>query len=115
MPLLKLEVTAAIPEPKRSTLLKQLSRLVANGVGKPEEYVMVTVNQTDILMAGQAGNAAFIDLRSIGGISADINRKLTEDLCDLLETQLQIPPDRVYVAFTNVQATDWGWNGSTFG
>jgi phenylpyruvate tautomerase len=115
MPLLKLETTVAVPEKQRGALMGQLSRLVAEAIGKPEEYVMVALSQTEILMAGKPGKAAFVDLRSIGGLGSDTNRKLTEGLCDVLETELQVPPDRVYVVFTDVRATDWGWNGATFG
>jgi hypothetical protein len=33
----------------------------------------------------------------------------------LLNDSLGIPPDRVYLNFTDVGAGHWGWNGSTFG
>jgi phenylpyruvate tautomerase PptA (4-oxalocrotonate tautomerase family) len=48
-------------------------------------------------------------------LSGDTNRKLTERICDVLEESLAIPPDRVYATFTDVQASNWGWNGATFG
>jgi len=115
MPLLKLETTVSIPDAKKTVLMSHLSRLVGEIIGKPEEYVMVTVGQTEIIMGGKAGKAAFIDLRSIGGLGGDTNRKLTEGVCDVLETELQIPPDRIYIAFTDVNASYWGWNGATFG
>ena len=115
MPLLKLETTANLSDQSRTDLLTKLSRIVAETLGKPEEYVMVTVTHSDILMSGQPGHAAFVDLRSIGGLSGDTNRKLTERICDVLEESLAIPPDRVYANFTDVQASNWGWSGATFG
>jgi phenylpyruvate tautomerase PptA (4-oxalocrotonate tautomerase family) len=89
--------------------------LAVTSVGKTEKYVMVIVSQSDILMSGQPGHAAFVDLRSIGGLSDGTNRKLTERICDALEESLAIPPDRVYAIFADVQASHWGWNGATFG
>lgn len=115
MPLLKLETTVNLSGQSRTDLLRKLSRIVAETIGKPEEYVMVTVSHSDILMSGQPGDAAFVDLRSIGGLSDDTNRKLTERICDLLQESLTISPDRVYTTFTDVQASHWGWNGATFG
>ena len=115
MPLLKLETTVNLSGQSQTDLLTKLSRIVAETIGKPEEYVMVTVSHSDILMSGQPGHAAFVDLRSIGGLSDDTNRKLTERICDVLEESLAIPPDRVYATFTDVQASNWGWNGATFG
>jgi hypothetical protein len=54
-------------------------------------------------------------IRSIGGLSGDVNRKLSQQVCKLLNDSLGIPPDRVYLNFTDVGAGNWGWNGSTFG
>jgi phenylpyruvate tautomerase len=115
MPLLKLETTVNLSGQSRTDLLTKLSRIVAETIGKPEKYVMVIVSHSDILMSGQPGHAAFVDLRSIGGLSDDTNRKLTERICDVLEESLAVPPDRVYATFTDVQASNWGWNGATFG
>ena len=115
MPLVKLETTVAITGEVRASLLPTLSRLVGETLSKPEEYVMVTVNQTSILMSGHPGDAAFVDIRSIGGLNASVNRQLSQKICQLLNQSLAIPPNRVYLNFTDVQAENWGWNGHTFG
>jgi phenylpyruvate tautomerase PptA (4-oxalocrotonate tautomerase family) len=115
MPLLKLETTVALPEDKRKALLASLSKAVAGTIGKPEQYVLVTVSQTAMLMSGKAGDAAFVDIRSIGGLTDDVNRKLSQQICKLLNDSLGLPPDRVYLNFTDVEANHWGWDGSTFG
>lgn len=115
MPLLKLETNVALSRENQESLLAGLSRIVAHTIGKPEEYVMVTVNPAGILMSGKTGDAAFVDLRSIGGLSETVNRQLSEKLCRFLNQSLGVPPDRVYLNFTEVEASDWGWNGKTFG
>jgi phenylpyruvate tautomerase len=115
MPLLRLETTAVIPEGKQKALLVSLSRAVAETIGKPEQYVMVTASQVAMLMSGKPGDGAFVDLRSIGGLSDEVSRKLSQQVCTLLKDSLGIPPDRVYLNFTDVDAGNWGWNGSTFG
>ena len=48
-------------------------------------------------------------------LGEDVNRKLSQQVCRLLEDSLGISPDRVYLNFTDVDAGNWGWNGSTFG
>lgn len=115
MPLLKLETTVALSEEKRNALLTSLSKAVAGATGKPEQYVMVTISQSAMLMSGQGGNAAFVDVRGIGGLSASVNRKLSDQVCKLLKEVLELAPERVYLNFTEVEADNWGWNGSTFG
>jgi phenylpyruvate tautomerase PptA (4-oxalocrotonate tautomerase family) len=115
MPLLKLETTVLVPEDKRKALLASLSKAVAGTIGKPEQYVMVTIGQAAMSMSGKPGDAAFVDIRSIGGLSGDVNRKLSQQVCKLLADSLGLPPDRVYLNFTDVDAGSWGWNGNTFG
>jgi len=115
MPLLKLETTVRVPEDKQKTLLASLSKAVAVAIGKPEQYVMVTIGQAEMLMSGKPGDAAFVDIRSIGGLSGDVNRKLALQICKLLTDALGLSPDRVYLNFTDVDGSAWGWNGSTFG
>ena len=68
-----------------------------------------------MLMSGKSGEAAFVDIRGIGGLNGETNRKLSQQVCTLLLDSLGISPDRVYLNFTDVEAGNWGWNGSTFG
>jgi phenylpyruvate tautomerase len=115
MPLLRLETSVALPEDKRKALLAALSKAVAETIGKPEQYVVVSASPAAMLMSGKPGDGAFVDLRSIGGLSDEVNRKLSQQVCRLLKDSLGISPDRVYLNFTDVDAGNWGWNGSTFG
>jgi len=115
MPLLKLETTVPLPEEKTKPLLTALSKAVAAVIGKPEQYVLITANRSDMVMSGKAGDAAFVDIRSIGGLNGNTNRKLSQQICKLLEDSLGIASDRVYLNFTDIEAGNWGWNGSTFG
>ncbi len=115
MPLLKLETTAALAEGQRQQLLASLSKIVADAIGKPEQYVMVTISPADIQMSGKPGDAAFVDVRSIGGLSAEVNRRLSEKVCAVLAQSLRMPANRIYLNFTDVEGSNWGWNGNTFG
>ena len=115
MPLLALQTSVRLTNQQRYNLLAPLSQLVAEGIGKPERYVMVMVSEAAMLMAGAESSAAYVEIRSIGGLNSAVNRQLSERLCALLKEQLGIPPDRVYIGFTNVSAENWGWNGGTFG
>ena len=105
----------ALSEEQRRNLLGSLSKAVATAIGKPEQYVMVSLSQSAMLMSGKGGEAAFVDIRSIGGLDHGVNRKLSQQVCKLLNDSLGIDPDRIYLNFTDVEAGNWGWNGSTFG
>jgi len=115
MPLKKLETTFALADDKKKALLASLSKIVGGTSGKPEQYVMVVVSPAAILMSGKPGDAAFVDIRSIGGLSDEVNGQLSQKIGDLLKESLGVSPDRVYLNFTDVPASHWGWNGDTFG
>ncbi len=115
MPLLKLETTVALSNEMKNAVLASLSKIVAGTIGKPEQYVMVVINPAAMLMSGKPGDAAFVDIRSIGGLGDDVNRRLSQKIGSLLSESLGVPPDRIYLNFTDVPAANWGWNGDTFG
>jgi phenylpyruvate tautomerase PptA (4-oxalocrotonate tautomerase family) len=115
MPLLKLETTAALTDDMHAALLASLSKIVAETIDKPEQYVMVSINPAVILMSGKGGDAAFVDIRSIGGLNGEVPRTLTKRICHALNRSLGIPQDRIYLNFSDLKAANWGWNGDTFG
>ena len=115
MPLIKLEVPSTVSNEQCNKLLPTLSEMLSEMTGKPEKYVMATVSKTAPMMAGEPGPAAFADIRGIGGFTPAVNKKISQALCSLLNDALQMPPDRVYMTFTDVPAANWGFNGGTFG
>jgi phenylpyruvate tautomerase PptA (4-oxalocrotonate tautomerase family) len=76
---------------------------------------MVTIAPAAILMSGKPGDAAFVDVRSIGGLNDGVNRQLAQKIGTLLKESLGVSPDRIYLNFTDVPAGNWGWNNDTFG
>jgi phenylpyruvate tautomerase PptA (4-oxalocrotonate tautomerase family) len=115
MPLLKLQTSVAVAGEQKKRLLAELSKTLAQVTGKPENYVMVALEAGDLLMAGTAGPAAFVDIRGIGGLTKPVNAKLAKVVGDLLKKELGIEPERTYLNFSDVAAHNWGWNGATFG
>ncbi|MCL5097319.1 MAG: phenylpyruvate tautomerase MIF-related protein [Candidatus Omnitrophica bacterium] len=114
MPLLKLYLPAMPAEEKGRELLAALSAIVTECTGKPEQYVMTTLHPGSLMMSGQPGAAALAEIRSIGGLTPDVNRQISRKVCHLLEQSLGIPPNRVYLNFKELRAGDWGWNSNTF-
>jgi len=114
MPLMKIETSVPVAAEKRNPIMSQASRILADVTSKPERYVMVVLEESDFLMAGDTGPAAFVEIRGIGGLTKTVNARLAQELCSLLERELNIPRARVYLNFLDVAATNWGWNGSTF-
>jgi phenylpyruvate tautomerase PptA (4-oxalocrotonate tautomerase family) len=113
MPLLKVQTSVEIADEK--DILTTLSKAVAETTGKPEKYVMVTLEKGSLLMAAEMGDAAFVEVHGIGGIGGETNKKLSQRICGILNDKLSIPENRTYINFFDIPASDWGWNSSTFG
>ncbi len=115
MPLIKIHVSCQLNNEKKQELLTSATKIISAVTGKPETYVMSMIEPADIALAGKSGPAAFVDIRGIGGLGPDINQKLSARICDLLNKSLGIPGNRVYLNFTDVPASNWGWDSQTFG
>src|SRR5690349_19387535 len=114
MPLLRIQTSATVPDGKRDALLQNFSRMIAQQLGKPEQYLMVSLEaERAMVFAGTSEPAAFLDLRAIG-LPASKTGQLAALLCDLAKAELGVAKERVYINFTDVPANLWGWNGETF-
>ncbi|HYE34890.1 phenylpyruvate tautomerase MIF-related protein [Methylocaldum sp.] len=114
MPYLTMQINRPVAPDQRESLLVAASRLLAKELGKPEAYVMVSLNgDVPMLFAGTSEPAAYVELKSIG-LPAVQTKSLSRTICGLLEQQLKISPARVYIEFTDIKGSHWGWNGGTF-
>jgi len=113
MPMLSIHTNVERP-PQTAELLGQLSRAVSEMLGKPERYVMISLAcSADMMFAGDDRPLAYLELKSIG-LPEHQTRGFSETLCRLMEQHLGVPPDRVYIEFSNASRNLWGWNRGTF-
>jgi phenylpyruvate tautomerase PptA (4-oxalocrotonate tautomerase family) len=115
MPLVRIETTVIPNEDQRQKLLASLSKTAAETIGKPEQYVMVSITPAAMLMSGKPGAAAFVEIRSIGGLNTTVTTALSQKISAFLGESLQIPQDRIFLNFVEFEAGNWGWNGETLG
>jgi phenylpyruvate tautomerase len=114
MPFLKIQTNQSLPLDGARNLARKASALVAKQLGKPESYVMTSVeNNPAMTFAGTDEPLAFLELKSIGlpeSITADTSRAL----CELVSSETAIDPARIYIEFTNAERSMWGWDKGTF-
>lgn len=114
MPLLKIETNILLENDQQARLLQNASQAVAEMLGKPERYVMVTIeHNAAMLFAGNSEPLAYLELKSIG-LPASKTSEFSSQLAALLTTETGISADRIYIEFADAPRTLWGWNGSTF-
>ena len=115
MPYLSIFTNARVVDARQSELLAAASRTVASQLGKPENYVMVSLAAGQRLaFAGSEEPAAFLELRSIGLPDAKRGSLCTE-LTDLIAEFCGIARDRIFLVMVDVDAKLWSHDGKTFG
>ena len=114
MPLLRIQTNRPLGADILRELPKLASQRVAALLGKPERYVMVTLEHNPaMLFAGTDAPLAYLELKSIGLPTARTG-ELSKGLCELVGQQLGIAQDRIYIEFANASGNLWGWDGGTF-
>jgi len=117
MPLIELDTSCDLSDAdKRQALAQTLSALAAEGIGKPEQYVMACVrDKVAMSMSGTADPGALVTIKSIGGLSKAVNQTLAGRITQVLQDELAVPKERIYLTFEELAPTNWAWNGNTFG
>ena len=114
MPLLKIQINQSLTDEQQVELLNEGSKLVAQELGKPEQYVMVIVEPAAPMMfAGSTEPTAYLELKSIG-LPETKTQQLSSSLCQLIEEITGIDKARIYIEFADAARTMWGWSGRTF-
>jgi len=116
MPLIKLQMSNKCSQKTKEELCCALSKICAKGISKPESYVASLVeDDATIAFGGNIQNSAYVEVKSIGGLNGSVNSDLSAAICECLEAKVGIPGSRTYINFTDIPASSWGCNGSTFG
>jgi len=114
MPFLKIQTNTSLPEDTARDLAGRASALVAAQLGKPERYVMVSVETNPVMQfAGSTDPLAYLELKSIG-LPESSTGDASRALCELVSVATGIEPERIYIEFSDAPRKMWGWNSSTF-
>ena len=111
MPLLSISTSIEINE--KNSFLKNCSLLVSKLTRKPEQYVMVRLfDQVPTFFNLNESPSCFIEFKSIGSLNPC---EMSEEISKFILDQIGIPINRVYICFEDINASNWSWNGKTFG
>lgn len=112
MPYLKLQTNEELLH--ANELMNKASKLVAEILKKPEDYVMVALEETvNMLFAGSNEPTIFCELKSIG-LPETKTKEFSKKLSEFLSAETGVPVSRIYIEFSNAGRNMWGWNGTTF-
>lgn len=114
MPFVRLETDAETVPENEKAIARRLSEIVSEETCKPARYVMVSITRSAMMMPGGRGPAAFVEVKSIGGLDSAVNGRVAASVTEALSAALDLSPDRIYVTFTDVPGENWAWRGETF-
>lgn len=114
MPTLIIQTNVSLAPEDRRPAVAAASALIAQELGKPESYVMVSLQTNpDMLFAGNDSPLAYLELKSLG-LPESRTAQLSAALCGLMTERFGIPAARVYIEFASPPRHLFGWNGGTF-
>ncbi len=113
MPFINVKTNTTVSKDKLTAVKTQLGQAITAIPGKSEQWLMVAVEpETALYFRGTDAPAAMVQVQIFGGASGAACETLTGKICDILETELSIPADRVYVSYW--ETPNWGWNRNHF-
>ncbi len=114
MPYIEIKTNTPIPHPTEVSVKSVLANvLTAAFPSKTENWLMVNFTENSrMYFGGKDDPCAMVQISLFGkGTSAGFD-KMTDGVCTLLNKELGIPTDRIYVKYEEV--SHWGWNNGNF-
>jgi len=112
MPYLKIETNQTIKDEK---ILKEISSFMANLLSKPENYIMISIeDEMSMMFASKTDPVAYIQLKSMG-LVPDMCPELANKMTVFFESKLSVPGDRIFIDMIDINRQMFAWNGNTFG
>lgn len=114
MPFINSRVSLTMTDTQKEAVKEKLGQAISIIPGKSETWLMLEfADNCDLYFQGnQTSPTAFIEVKVFGSIQKEYSEQLTQAICDIYETELNIEKNRIYVKY---EETDmWGWNGKNF-
>lgn len=110
MPFIKTSTNVNIDSNKLEVLKEKIGKSISI-MGKPESYLMLEFESNlNMYFSGTNDPLAFIDVKVLG--TPNNTNRMTEELTNIISTELNIPPNRIYIAYKDY--SEWGFNGRNF-
>ena len=101
--------------PTEEVLHQEIRGVVAQCIGKSEDFVLTIFNpNTSMRFGAKAGISAYGEVKNVGVLSPDTTNQITGFITEILSTRLKISPEQLYIEFQESERHLWGWNGKTF-
>ena len=113
MPLALIYLGKKISEEAKAEICKEAMTILSEVLGKPIIYCSSQITESIGGFATKVEPSVFIDIRSIGGLEGK-QKELSDRFCSLIENKASIKGDKVYLNFTELTGSNWGFNHKNF-
>jgi phenylpyruvate tautomerase PptA (4-oxalocrotonate tautomerase family) len=114
MPYIEVKTSVKIDENKKNALQSKMTDAVAKAFSKPKMYIMANIEEPTALFMGgkKIEKGAYVSVSLLGAATKSACQNLTQDICNILSSELGIEGENVYITYHPVEL--WGWNSSMF-
>ena len=110
MPFINVSTSAKIEDKKK--LLEEISILISSLTNKSKKFVMAKLDDDSEMYFDDERHCCFLEIKSIGSLNPS---EMAKPISNFVYENIGIPIDRIYISFEDVPASEWAWNGRTFG
>ena len=113
MPYIGTRTNKAISKEKELVIKEKLGEAIAI-LGKSESWLMLEfTGELNMYFQGVSDEGiAYVDIKLLGNASREAYNKMTQVVTEIISTELDISPSKIYVSYS--EFTNWGWNGNNF-
>jgi len=114
MPFINSKISAVLTPLKEQVLKEKLGKAIELIPGKSEEWLMLGFedNYSLYFKGEKLEKGAFVDVKIFGKAKKQDYDLLTEAICNIYQEELEIPTDKIYITYEEVET--WGWNKRNF-
>lgn len=111
MPFINTKTTVTLNDSQKEALTTGITGITRECLGKGENWIMTGYeDNASLSFQGSTEDIAYVEVKTYGTPSPAGADQMTAKLSALLERELSIPPNRIYVAY--FPTDKWGWNGN---
>lgn len=113
MPYINVKTNQKADKSKCDAVKTRLGSAISLLPGKSEAYLMVSLEPESVLyFKGSDKPCAIAEVKIFGSSAKSEYNDLTAEICSILNEELDIPKDRIYTKFDEVE--NWGYNSFMF-
>ena len=111
MPYFKIETNKKLDV--TTDFLNKISEFTSTLLGKPEKKIMISIcSEAKMMLDKSTEPLAYIQLKSIG-LPPEKCGQYSKSICEFIESEIGIRPDRLYIDFSNIEGSMFGFDKKT--